>query len=483
MKFVSRRVALGVLVTVSAVSLLSVGLNYFKTHTGELSLRVGVIRGSGDVYPAARSPFHLAPYRFESLQNELKSLNKVGPSPTPPQASDKSFDPKMVLKTKPTDPDAADSAFVANNPQPSIDDSRFETDCTYYEFIEETRCTTNFEAYRYAVNQWEQSRNRRYQQAKVAVKAWEQQQTQFENARQQAYQKAYGIYRQKLTAWVHQSEQHLDQVLAPQLKAQALVHLSTDLDGKGETKVPPGAWFLSGGNATNFTLSYWHEMPVTMTRKKQFLELANDTSEVENRNWSESDLDSIAELLWGYTPPQKKTAEPLDNDLVDPDYLKLQLSRRDVVKLKTYEDWSLLHVMAASAPAEKQAELTHLLLLHGADPQALNQKGDTPLHVAVKHDGRSTAMLLLAYGAEAKQANKEGNTPLHEAVLAQSTPMVALLLRQQVDLQQVNIQGKTPLDLAQQLKSQKIVDLLAPPASPSPQASATVKPSPAKSPK
>jgi hypothetical protein len=479
MNFRSRMLILGAVLSVSGVALLNLGINYLNTHTGELSLRAGIIRGSGDVYPAARSQFNLAPYRFEGLQNELRSLNKVGPSPAPPEANDKSFDPKMALKTKPADPDSVDEAFVENNPQPSINDSRFETDCTYYEFIEETRCTTNFEAYRSAVNQWEQSRNRRYQQAKVAVKAWEQQQQQFENARQQAYQKAYKMYRQKLTAWVHQSEQHLDQVLTPQLKAQPVLHVYTDLDGKGQLKLPPGEWFLSGGNATNFTLSYWNEMPVTMTRKAQFLELANDTSEVQNRNWGEEEPESMVELLWAYTPPQNKTAEPLDNALIDVDYVKSQLSRRDAVKLKTYEEWSLLHVIAASAPAEKQAELTHLLLLHGADPQAANQKGDTPLHVAVKHDGRSAAMLLLAYGADVQLANKAGNTPLHEAVLAQSVPMVSLLLRQPVDQQRVNLQGKTPLDLARQLENEKIVTLLAPvdaTAKPTSTASPTAKP-------
>ena len=441
MEFASRMVMIGAVFSISSVALINLGIYYLDTYTGELSLRAGVIRGSGDVYPAARSQFNLAPYRFEGLQNELRSLNKVGPSPAPPQTDDKSFDPKTPLKTKPADPGTVDEAFVENNPRPSIDDSRFETDCTYYAFIEETRCTTNFEAYRYAVN-------RRYQQAKVALKAWEQQQQQFENARQQAYQKAYGIYRQKLKAWVHQSEQHLDQVLTPQLKAQPVLHSYTDLDGRGQLQVPPGEWFLSGGNATNFTLSYWNEVPLTMTRKKQFLELANDTSEVQNRNWGEDEPESIVELLWAYTPPEGKTADPLDNALVEVDYLKSQLSRRDVIKLKTYEDWSLLHLMAASAPPEKQAELTHLLLLHGADPEAKNQSGDTPLHVAVQYDGRSAAMLLLAYGAEVNAVNKAGNTPLHEAVWAQSVPMVSLLLRQSVDQQRVNLQGKTPLDLA-----------------------------------
>lgn len=69
MGFAYRQVILGAVFSVTAVALLSGGVHYFGTYTGELSLRAGIIRGNGDVYPAARSQFNLAPYRFEGLQN------------------------------------------------------------------------------------------------------------------------------------------------------------------------------------------------------------------------------------------------------------------------------------------------------------------------------------------------------------------------------------------------------------------------------
>ncbi len=463
-----------------ASAFLSVGLGagaYWLDHYGQvLSVRAGIIRGSGDVYPAARAHFHLAPYRFDVLQNEVRSLNKVGPSPAPPRAEDKSFDPKMALKQEPADPEAVYRDFADANPMPDLNDSRFET-CTYYEFLETNHCTSDYNAYREALQRWEQARERRYAQAKVALKAWEQQRQQFENARQQAYQKAYQAYRQRLAQWVHESEQHLDQVLAPRLKAHPLVHLATDLDGRGQTQVPSGEWFLSGGHATNFSLSYWQELPVTMTRKNQLMELANDSAEVENRNLSDDDtFETFATQFWGYTPPLSVTATPLDNLLADPEALKLQLSHGQWVSQTTYEDWTLLHMMAASAPVEHQAELVHLLLLHGADHTAVNAKGNTPLHEAVRFDGRAAAMLMLAYGADVNTANKAGESPLHLAVQRQSEVLVQLLLRHGADPQQVNLQGKTPLALAQGLKNAKLVAVLNPQATAQATASPTAKP-------
>ena len=122
---------------IAALTLITIaaGAWAYQGQTGSLQLRVGVIRGNGDVYPAARSQFHLAPYRFDQLQNELRSLNKVGASPAPPEYEDKNFEPKVTLKSEPEDPEVVYERFEAQNPRPSVNDPRFETDCTYYSTI------------------------------------------------------------------------------------------------------------------------------------------------------------------------------------------------------------------------------------------------------------------------------------------------------------------------------------------------------------
>ncbi len=64
---------------------------------------------------------------------------------------------------------------------------------------------------------------------------------------------------------------------------------------------------------------------------------------------------------------------------------------------------------AASEPAARLA-LTELLLDRGADPNAAQEGGFTPLHAAAQHGDADVARLLLARGAEASAATDDGKT-------------------------------------------------------------------------
>jgi ankyrin repeat protein len=54
-----------------------------------------------------------------------------------------------------------------------------------------------------------------------------------------------------------------------------------------------------------------------------------------------------------------------------------------------------------SAAAVRDAEAIRLLLEAGADPNAKEAAGFTPLHAAAHHDDEASAALLLRYGADA----------------------------------------------------------------------------------
>ena len=73
--------------------------------------------------------------------------------------------------------------------------------------------------------------------------------------------------------------------------------------------------------------------------------------------------------------------------------------------------------------------MTNLLLQHGADPNARNADGDTPLHNTLNPH---VAILLLQYGADPDLRNKEGLSPMDVAVVRDNLE-VAKLLRDQVD--------------------------------------------------
>ena len=91
---------------------------------------------------------------------------------------------------------------------------------------------------------------------------------------------------------------------------------------------------------------------------------------------------------------------------------------------------------------KSRPEVIKLLLEHGADVNAKNNEGNTPLHSAGKPE---IVKMLLENGADANAKNNEGNTPLHSAGKPE---IVKMLLENGADLYAVNNDGQTPQDCA-----------------------------------
>jgi ankyrin repeat protein len=96
-----------------------------------------------------------------------------------------------------------------------------------------------------------------------------------------------------------------------------------------------------------------------------------------------------------------------------------------------YKGDGALHLAAAGLREKSLA----LLLKAGADPNAVNRRGATPLHYACDPrpdaNPQSQAALigrLLKAGADVDRADKGGATPLHRAVRARSVEAVRTLL-------------------------------------------------------
>jgi len=457
-------------VSLVAAGASTVYLNQPKQHT--LSIRAGIIRGSGDVYPAARNTLIFSPYSFNKLRNELKSLNKVGPEPEPPEKYDDRFDPKIPIPEKPEDPDLVYQNFERRMRRPQSDDARFKTDCSYYFYMEETYCYTDHDAFSKALKRWENARNNARKEAESRMQAWEQQIKQQENARQKAYEAAYQKYLKDYHDWIEKGETNLDQVLREKLTHQKVYRTRTDLDGRARITLPHGEWFLTGGNSNNFAAVFWHEMPIEITAQSRELELANDMEHVETLNILEDKEPDLSELMNNYLSGYSELEKAFEN----PRYLRRQLARYHLIEKKNLSGWSFLHLVAAAAPVPQRAELSHLLLMYGADPDQTNQEGQTPVHLAVEHNNRTTLMFLLAWGANPNISDHETQTPLHLAVESERASLIPILLRHGADLNLVNGKGQTPLELARALKREKILPLLLPP-SPSPSPTATASPS------
>lgn len=120
----------------------------------------------------------------------------------------------------------------------------------------------------------------------------------------------------------------------------------------------------------------------------------------------------------------------------------------------TYTGDTALHIAAAAY----DAALVNRLLTMGADANARNRLGATPLHAASdgQPDGANwnpdaqvaTLAELLAAGVDPNVADKRGVTPLHRAIRSRCAAAAQFLLEHGADPRRRNGSGSTPLRLA-----------------------------------
>jgi len=95
-------------------------------------------------------------------------------------------------------------------------------------------------------------------------------------------------------------------------------------------------------------------------------------------------------------------------------------------------------------------DITHLLLLNGADPNIPSKNGYNvyPLHSAVAANYTMIAKMLLEAGAEINVVQMSGATPLHSAAHNGNIELLILLLEAGANVNAKMEDGKTPADKA-----------------------------------
>lgn len=106
-------------------------------------------------------------------------------------------------------------------------------------------------------------------------------------------------------------------------------------------------------------------------------------------------------------------------------------------------------------------KIAAIFIAHGANINAPHpMTGDTPLHMAVKNGYRKSIQLLIAKGANVNARNKAGQTPLFYAIGENIQDIAELLLEHGADVNIKNTSGKTPLSIAQENNNSDLIKLL-----------------------
>ena len=106
-------------------------------------------------------------------------------------------------------------------------------------------------------------------------------------------------------------------------------------------------------------------------------------------------------------------------------------------------------------------QTAYYLLDQGANPNLQdNILSNSPLHTAAEKGYTDCITKLCAHGANPNAVNREGQTPLHAAVLSRQTASVTTLLSKKAQKDVRDTYGRKPIDYAKAREYEELIKLL-----------------------
>lgn len=209
---------------------------------------------------------------------------------------------------------------------------------------------------------------------------------------------------------------------------------------------------------------------VNMIRRGQKAEIADIVKE-EPGAARARDAQGVSLLMWSVYARQPEITECLRAAAGDLDVFEAaalgdcarlhELIAADAMQVWSVagDGWAPLHLACAFAGPEA----VKLLLEHGAHTHQYshNPQHNQALHAAVALGNQAdTVLLLLEAGADVNAVQAGGFTPLHQAAAAGNTGIVNLLLRYGARADVRCDQGKLPIEYAQERKHIAVIEAL-----------------------
>lgn len=135
------------------------------------------------------------------------------------------------------------------------------------------------------------------------------------------------------------------------------------------------------------------------------------------------------------------------NDMIRVDNL-LSSGEADVNAAIHHKNHTPLHVAATENQNLSHHGVIFLLLKHGANVNAQDDNGETPLHHVITKSNLKVVNLLISYNANVDVVDNFGQTPFFNAARSGKLEIAQLLVDRGADVNRADNDGRTPLHFA-----------------------------------